>query len=87
MSPFCNQQLGFLSLIFIAQPGFFRGGFCLALAHDFRIMKENEQKGRAMMAMNEVEFGAPVPVSKNLLWRFTFPSFLFPQTILQPLIF
>ncbi|PLW43206.1 hypothetical protein PCANC_06984 [Puccinia coronata f. sp. avenae] len=40
----------------------FAGGFCLALAHDFRIMKENEQKGRAMMAMNEVEFGAPVPL-------------------------
>ncbi|KNZ54988.1 uncharacterized protein VP01_27g8 [Puccinia sorghi] len=41
----------------------FAGGFCLALAHDYRIMKENEQKGKAMMAMNELEFGAPVPVS------------------------
>ncbi|OAV95376.1 hypothetical protein PTTG_05433 [Puccinia triticina 1-1 BBBD Race 1] len=40
----------------------FAGGFCLALAHDFRIMKENEQKGKALMAMNEAEFGAPVPL-------------------------
>lgn len=40
----------------------FAAGFCLALAHDFRIMKDNDKKGKALMAMNEIEFGAPVPL-------------------------
>lgn len=42
---------------------FGRAGFCLALCHDLRVMKEGEAKGKALFAMNEVEFGAPIPVS------------------------
>ncbi|KNF05945.1 hypothetical protein PSTG_00937 [Puccinia striiformis f. sp. tritici PST-78] len=52
----------------------FAGGFCLALAHDYRIMKDNEQKGRAMMAMNEVEFGAPVPMGLIAVIEAKFPT-------------
>lgn len=39
----------------------FAGGFVLALSHDYRVMKDNEAKGKAVMAMNEIEFGASVP--------------------------
>ncbi|KAH9812806.1 ClpP/crotonase-like domain-containing protein [Melampsora americana] len=39
----------------------FAGGFVLALSHDYRVMKDNEAKGKAMVAMNEIEFGASVP--------------------------
>lgn len=52
----------------------FAGGFCLALAHDFRIMKDNEQKGRALMAMNEAEFGAPIPLGLVSIVETKFPS-------------
>ena len=38
----------------------FSGGFTLALAHDYRIMKNVQGKGSAMMCMNEIEFGASV---------------------------
>jgi len=52
----------------------FAGGFCLALAHDYRIMKENEQKGKATMAMNELEFGAPVPLGLIAVIEAKFPT-------------
>lgn len=54
--PYCNH----LHILMIHS-----GGFTLALSHDFRVMKDNEQKGTALMAMNEVEFGASVPVRQS----------------------
>jgi len=39
----------------------FAGGLTLALAHDYRIMKQMSGKGRAMLCMNEIDFGAVIP--------------------------
>jgi len=40
----------------------FAGGFTLALSHDYRILKNAEGKGgKAMLCLNEVHFGAPLP--------------------------
>ncbi|KAG0143395.1 hypothetical protein CROQUDRAFT_661291 [Cronartium quercuum f. sp. fusiforme G11] len=52
----------------------FAGGFSLALSHDFRIMKDNEQKGTALMCMNEIEFGATVPRGLLALLEAKFPN-------------
>lgn len=38
----------------------FAGGFTLALAHDFRIMKNQEGKKQIWLSMNEIFFGANV---------------------------
>lgn len=38
----------------------FAGGFTLALAHDFRVMKQAEGKGQIWCALNEIDFGANV---------------------------
>lgn len=50
------------------------GGFCLVLAHDFRVMKDNEQKGRATMAMTEISFGAPIPAGLAAIVKTKLPS-------------
>ncbi|MBW0536420.1 hypothetical protein O181_076135 [Austropuccinia psidii MF-1] len=52
----------------------FAAGFCLALAHDHKIIKDNEGKGKALMAMNEVEFGAPVPLGLLAVIKAKFPT-------------
>lgn len=38
----------------------FAGGFCLALAHDYRIMKHADGKKAIWLCMNEIDFGANV---------------------------
>lgn len=45
----------------------FAGGFTLALAHDFRIMKQAEGKAQIWCALNEVDFGANVSNLLSLL--------------------
>ncbi|GAA93737.1 uncharacterized protein L969DRAFT_84810 [Mixia osmundae IAM 14324] len=39
----------------------FAGGLLIAMCHDYRVAKNLEGKGRIMLAMNEVDFGAPIP--------------------------
>lgn len=40
----------------------FAGGFTLALAHDFRVMKQAEGKAQIWCALNEIDFGANVSI-------------------------
>lgn len=54
------------------------GGFTLALAHDYRIMKDVQGKGGAMMCMNEIDFGASIPAGMMAILRAKIAS---PQTL------
>lgn len=45
----------------------FAGGFTLALAHDFRVMKQAEGKSQIWCALNEIDFGANVGCFPSIL--------------------
>jgi len=56
----------------------FAGGFCMALAHDFRVMKNGDGKGQIWLCMNEVHFGASMPTGMMSILKAKLTN---PQTI------